>query len=179
MRLQFDSVVYNLYKPSEELAHIFDWPESSLDESGEMRNAAAARFVLTGEVPSVQSLYGEWEGKVGGHVSAQYRVQLTVAPWMPPEEVSHAYRFFRERLTKGRELPKTTRPLEVAGFVWRQERLNGYREPRPWRAWCEQWNAESPEDDRFEDYRHFRTYFLRGDAAVKGLNLNWPETKYD
>jgi hypothetical protein len=82
---------------------------------------------------------------------------------------------------KGREdqrkFPKTAKPLEVAGFFWERERLEGYREPPPWKAWFERWNEEHP-GHRFESYSHFRMYFLRGDAAVKELNFGWPEFRF-
>jgi hypothetical protein len=79
-------------------------------------------------------------------------------------------------MPKGRALPKRTMPLEVARFVWEQERLHGYREPPPWRSWYERWNEEHP-GHRRKSYNNFRTYFVRGDKAVKELNFSWPEPR--
>ena len=73
----------------------------------------------------------------------------------------------------GRQMPKTAKPLDVARFVWERERSDGYREPAPWTAWLERWNNEHP-GHRIETASNFRTYFFRGDAAVKHLNFDWP-----
>jgi hypothetical protein len=73
----------------------------------------------------------------------------------------------------GSVLPKTVRPLEVARLVWKRERLNGYREPAPWKAWFERWNEEHL-GHRFTSAGNFREYFFRGDAAVKSLNFECP-----
>lgn len=168
------SVIDELYELSEELADMFDWPRSALDTQGRPRNEAAAWFVLTGEVPEVHPVDVRWSMTGGGkYLNPQWRIQLTVPPWLPQEEVSQAYRLLRGEVSGGRELPKKTKSLEVARFVWEQERKNGYCEPPPWRTWCELWNEEHT-DHRFKDYRHFRTYFSRGDAAVKELNFTWP-----
>ncbi len=70
-------------------------------------------------------------------------------------------------------MPKTAKPLEVARFVWERERLDGYREPAPWTEWLRQWNDEHP-GHRIETASNFRTYFFRGDAAVKHLNFDSP-----
>ncbi len=35
------------------------------------------------------------------------------------------------------------------------------------------WKELNP-DTQIKDYRNFRTYFTRGDAAVKELNFGWP-----
>ena len=70
-------------------------------------------------------------------------------------------------------MPKTARPLEVARFVWERGRLNEYRESTPCTAWLKQWNAEHPHH-RVETASNFRTYFFRGDVAVKDLNFDRP-----
>jgi hypothetical protein len=71
--------------------------------------------------------------KQGRYLPAQWRIQLTIPPWLPEEEVLRAFRLLRGERPKGRKLPKTARPLAVACFVWEQERLEGYRKPSSWR----------------------------------------------
>jgi len=166
------SVIDNLYELSVELAHTFDWPGSTLDTLGRPRNEAAVRFVLTGAKPEVHPIDARWEQKGGGCLKPQWRVRLTIPPWLSEKEVLQAYRLMRGQLPRGTGLPKTTTPLEVARFVWERERLNGYRRPF-WSALLEQWNEEHP-GARFKTYNNFRTYFMRGDKAVKGLNFSWP-----
>jgi hypothetical protein len=112
--------------------------------------------------------------KQGRYLPAQWRIQLTIPPWLPEEEVLRAFRLLRGERPKGRKLPKTARPLAVACFVWEQERLEGYRKPSSWRAWFERWNEQHP-GHRFKSYRNFREYFFRGNAAVQELNYSWPE----
>jgi len=80
----------------------------------------------------------------------------------------------RGQIPKGRELPKTTTPLEVARFVWEQERLHGYKEPTPWSALFRRWKDKNPETE-IKTYNNFRTLFFRGNRAVKELNFNGPQ----
>jgi hypothetical protein len=162
------SVVHDLYEISEELANAFDWPGRE----------AAAWFVLTGEAPEVQPIDSRWEPKISRYLNPQWRIRLTVPPWVPAEEVLRAYQLLRGQILKGRELPKTTTPLEVARFVWEQERLYGYREPTPWSNYFQRWKDENPMTD-IKNYRNFRTIFFRGDTAVKELNYNWPQPRIE
>ena len=168
------SVVDQIYDISELLGDTFDWPGSELGGRG--RNERAAWFLLTGEAPDVRPIEAGWKPKLNKYLNPQWRIHLTIPPWLPEEEVLRAYRLLRGERPKGRKLPKTTRPLEVARFVWEQERLKGYREPSPWSVWYELWNEENP-GHRFESYNNFRTYFFRGDAVVKELNFGWPEPR--
>ena len=127
----------------------------------------------------MRPLDAKWEGKHGStHLNPQWRIQLTIPPWLPEEEVLQAFRTLRRQRTKGRQIPKTSKPLEVARFVWERERIDGYREPAPWTAWLRQWNNEPP-GHRIETANNFRTYFLRGDAAVKHLNFDRPRFSFD
>ncbi len=173
------SVVDELYDLSVELAGAFDWPLAS---SGNLtgtrpRSESAAWFVLTGEAPQVRPIEARWETKHGStHLNPQWRIRLSIPPWLPEEEVLRAFRLLRRERPKGLKLPKEARTLEVARFVWERERLDGYREPPPWKAWFERWNEENP-GHRFKSPSNFRTTFFRGDAAVKGLNFGWPEPR--
>lgn len=78
----------------------------------------------------------------------------------------------RGQLPAGRQLPKTPTPLEVARFVREQERLHHHVRP-PWPELFRRWKELNP-DTQIKDYRNFRTYFTRGDVAVKELNFGWP-----
>jgi hypothetical protein len=171
------SVVDELYELSVELADTFDWPRGS---SGNLtgtrpRSASATWFILTGEAPQVRPIDARWEHKHGStHLSPQWRIQLTIPPWLSEEEVVRVLRTLKRQGPKGHQMPKTVKPLEVARFVWERERLDGYREPAPWTAWLKQWNDEHP-GHRIKTASNFRTYFLRGSAAVTHLNLDWPD----
>jgi hypothetical protein len=170
------SVVDELYDLSVVLADAFDWPGGSKGNltSTRPRSESATWFVLTGEEPQVRPIDARWEQKHGStHLAPQWRIQLTVPPWLPEEEVLQALRFLRRQRPAGRQIPKTAKPLEVARFVWERERRDGYRQPAPWTAWLQQWNEEHP-GHRIETASNFRTYFLRGSAAVAHLNLDSP-----
>jgi hypothetical protein len=170
------SVVDELYELSAELADAFDWPGGSRgNPSGtRTRSQSAAWFVLTGEAPQVRPIDAKWAQKYGStHLAPQWRIQLTIPPWLPEEEALQAFRTLRRQRPAGRQMPKTAKPLEVARFVWVRERLDGYREPAPWTAWLQQWNEEHP-GHRIESASNFRTYFFRGFAAVTHLNIGSP-----
>lgn len=173
------SVIDELYDLSVELASSFDWPLASAGNlSGTRpRSESAAWFVLTGEVPQVRPIEARWEMKRGTtHLSPQWRIRLTIPPWLPEEEVIRALRLLRKQMPKGRKLSKEARTLEVTRFVWQQERRDGYRKRPPWKAWCERWNEEHP-GHRFKTPNAFRMAFVHGNAAVKELNFNWPQSR--
>jgi len=109
------SVVDNLYELMVSLADTFDWPGSALDTLGRPRNEAAVRSVLTGAKPEVRPIGARWEQKGGGYLKPQWRVRLTIPPWLSEMEVLRAYRLMRGQLPRGTGLPKTTTPLEGAG----------------------------------------------------------------
>jgi hypothetical protein len=175
------SVVDELYDLSVELASAFDWPLPSVGNlSGTRpRSESAALFILTGEAPPVRPIEARWETKRGStsYLNPQWRIQLTIPPWLPEEEVVRAFRLLRRERPKGRKLPKEARTLEVARFVWERERLDGYHGRPPWKAWFERWNEENP-GHRFKSYNNFREYFVRADARVKGLNFGSPEPRF-
>jgi hypothetical protein len=168
------SVVDKLYELSEELAEAFDWPSSALDTLGRRRNEAAAWFILTGEAPEVRPLDARWETKGGSeYLNPQWRIRFTAPPWLPEKEVSRAYRMMQKQLLPGRNELREPKVLEVARFVWEQERLNGYHTPS-WPHLYETWNKEHPEA-QFKSFNNFRTYCMRGVEAVINLNFGWPE----
>lgn len=158
------AVVDTLYNLAEELAQQFDWPEIDIT-----RAHVATRFILTGKAPEVRTIDARWVPKMGRRLKPQWRIQLTIPPWLTEKEVLQAYRQVRGQVLGGRELPKTTTPLKVARFVWEQERSNGYKRP-PWPVLLKQWNEEHP-GARFKTYNHFRMYFTRGAKVVKEANF--------
>jgi hypothetical protein len=174
------SVVDELYDLSVELAGAFDWPLATGNLGGTRpRSESAAWFILTGEAPQVRPIDVRWEAKHGSiHLNPQWRIKLTIPPWLPEKEVLRAFRLLRKQMPKGRKLPKTARPLEVARFVWERERLDGYRDPPPWKLWFELWNELHP-GHRFKNYNNFREYSVRGAAAIKELNFSWPESSFE
>jgi hypothetical protein len=115
-----NSLVDNLYDIAEELMEALDWPDRD----------AAAWFMLTGKAPEVRPIEARWETKQGTYSSPQWRVRLTIPPWLPEKEVLRAYRLLRRQIPGGKKLPKTPTTLEVFRFVSEQERLNGYNRPK-------------------------------------------------
>jgi hypothetical protein len=170
------SVVDKLYDLSEELADAFDWPASVvMEELGRPRNEAAAWFVLTGEAPAVRPFDARWSTKGGSaYLNPQWRIELTVPPWLPEEEVSRAYRLVKRQIRKGRNRLPDPKTVEVARFVWEQERRNEYKRPS-WRSLLEKWNKEHP-IATFKSYNNFRTVCMRGVKAVTELNFTWPQS---
>jgi hypothetical protein len=170
------SVVDELYELSVELADAFDWPggfKGNLTGT-RPRSESAAWFVLTGEAPQVRPIDARWEQKHGStHLSPQWRMQLTIPPWLPEDEVLQAFRTLRRQRPEGQQMPKTAKPLEVARFVWERERLDGYRERAPSTEWVKEWNDKHP-GHTFKTASNFRMYFFRGNAAVTHLNLDSP-----
>lgn len=174
------SVVDELYELSTELADAFDWSGSSSENLTGTRSwsRAGAWFILTGEAPQVRPIDARWmqkrvSSRGSRHLRPQWRIQLTIPPWLPEEEALSALRTLRRQRPGGHKMPKTTKPLDVARFVWDRERLDGHRERPPWTKWVEQWNDEHP-GHRIDTASHFRTYFFRGNAAASHLNLDPP-----
>ncbi len=129
--------------------------------------------MLTGKAPRVRPLDARWEQKSGSdHLAPQWRIRLTVPPWLPAEEVSRAYRLMQDRILEGKIRLPETKTLEAARFVWEQQKLHGYRKP-PWTLLWERWNTEHP-TSRFETYNNFRQYCVRGAAAVVKPNYRTP-----
>jgi hypothetical protein len=170
------SVVDTLYDLSVVLASAFDWPLASDGNLWGTRpkSDSAAWFILTGEVPQVRPMEARWEMSHGSKLlGPQWRMHLKIPPWLPEEEIVQAVRTLRKQRPAGRQMPKSEKPLEVARFVYERERLDGFSEPAPWTALLKRWNDEHP-GHRFKTASNFRTYFLRGDAAVKRLNFDRP-----
>lgn len=170
------SVVDNLYDLSVELASAFDWPLASAGNlwGTRPRSESAAWFILTGEVPQVRPLEARWETKQGSiHLNPQWRIRLTIPPWLPEEEVLRAFRSLRRQRPAGHQLPSEDRTLEVARFVFERERVEGDRGRATWTKWWRQWNEKHP-GHAFNTPNSFRMAFLRGYAAVTHLNFDWP-----
>jgi hypothetical protein len=166
------SVVDDLFELSVELADAFDWPSSAMDEFGRPRNEAAAWFVLTGEAPEVWPLDARWSTKGGSeYLNPQWRIQLTIPPWLPEKEVSRAYRLMQQQILTGRNRLPDPKTLEVARFVWEQWRRNGYQRP-PWTKLFKRWRKQHPWPP-FKSYNNFRTICMRGVEAVAELNFGW------
>lgn len=167
------SVVGKLFDLSDELVTTFDWPAGGI---GQLAANVGAWFVLTGEAPNVRPIDARWEQKSGNHLNPQWRIRLIAPTWLPEEEVSRAYRLIQKRFFAGRIRLPDPKTLEVARFVWEQERQNGYNR-LPWPELFERWNKEYP-GFTFKSYNNFRTVCMRGMKAVTDLNFSWPEPAY-
>jgi hypothetical protein len=221
------SVVDSIYTLSDKLADTFRWPGRyvALEPFRWWREDAAAEFVLTGIAPLMRPLEArlykvdrdpspQWRielsispwisaqevvrayrrmqnnivevqkrlpppnlkaklYKVDKYPSTQWRIELSISPWASAKEVSQAYKRKQEQvLGEGRNRLPDPKTLEVGRFVREQERLHGNKRPK-WSDLFELWNKEHPED-QCKSHNNLCTYFLRADAAVKGLNFDWP-----
>ena len=174
------SVVDNLNVLAEELADAFRWP-SHVGQTKAFRlwsKDAAAKFVLTGVaplatlvplVPLAQPIDARLKLEENRFLGSQRRVELSITPWVSAEEVTRAYKRVQKQVLEGRNRQPKPKTLEVACFVWEEERWHEYKRPS-WRVLCKRWNREHP-NDPFKDYRHFRTCFMRGAEAVKAAVL--------
>jgi hypothetical protein len=174
------SVVDNLYVLAEELADAFRWPShvGHTEASRSGSKDAAAEFVLTGAaplatrlplLPLAQPIDARLKLEENRFLGSQRRVELSISQWVPAEEVTRAYKRMQKQVLEGRNRQRNPKTLEVACFVWEEERRHEYNTPS-WRVLCKRWNKEHP-NDQFKDYRHFRTYFTRGAEAVKAALL--------
>jgi hypothetical protein len=172
------SVVDNLYVLVEELADAFRLP-SHVGHTKAFRSwskDAAAKFVLTGVaplatlvplIPLARPIDARLKLEENKYLGSQRRIELNISPWVSAEEVTRAYKRMQKQVLEGRNRQPKPETLEVACFVWEEERRHEYNRPS-WPVLCDRWNKEHPKD-QFEDYRHFRTYFTRGAEAVKSL----------
>jgi hypothetical protein len=174
------SVVDNLYVLVEELADAFRWPShvGHTKTSRSWSKDAAAEFVLTGVaplatlvplVPLARPIDARLKLEENKYLGSQRRIELNISPWVSAEEVTRAYKRMQKQVLEGRNRQPKPETLEVACFVWEEERRHEYNRPS-WPVLCDRWNKEHPKD-QFEDYRHFRTYFTRGAEAVKAALL--------
>jgi hypothetical protein len=174
------SVVDNLYVLVEELADVFRW-SSHVGHPKAFRSwskDAAAKFVLTRVaplatlvplVPLARPIDARLKLEENRFLGSQRRIELNIAPWVPAEEVARAYKRMQKQVLEGRNRQPSSKTLEVACFVWEEERRHEYKSPS-WPVLCDRWNKEHPKD-QFKDYRHFRTSFTRGAEAVKAALL--------
>jgi hypothetical protein len=171
------SVVDNLYILAEELADAFRWPRH-VGQTKAFRSwskDAAATFVLTGVAPlatlvlQAQPIDARLKLEENRFLGSQRRIELNISPWVSAEEVTRAYKRMQKQVLEGRNRQPKPKTLEIACFVWEEERRHEYNRPS-WPVLCDRWNKEHPKD-QFKDYRHFRTYFTRGAEAVKAALL--------
>jgi hypothetical protein len=102
-------------------------------------------------------------GGVDGTVP-QWVYIIAAELWMPAEEVARAFRSMQRTLMVETDQPRTqSRAFEVARFVCAMEAAYGKRPS--WPQMCKRWN-EYPLTRPFEDWRDFRTYFVRGAKAT-------------
>ena len=176
------SVVDNLYVLAEELADAFRWPShvGHTKASRGWSKDAAAKFLLTGVaplatqvplVPLAQPIDAKLKIEENKYLGSQRRIKFNISPWVPAEEVARAYKRMQKQVLEGRNRQPSPKTLEVACFVWEEERRHEYKSPS-WPVLCDRWNKEHPKD-QFKDYRHFRTYFTRGAEAVRAALPSW------
>ena len=132
-------------------------------------------YVLTGKAPWLRPVRIRARGKlpVPYQIPLQYDVTFSVLPWVPAKEIERAYRSVQQQLLEETTSRETgVRILEVVQFWWEQFRTRG---PMPsWPAWFELWNQAHP-DKKFEKWRNFRQYFVRGTRAAQPRYKRFPQ----
>jgi hypothetical protein len=109
-------------------------------------------------------------GGVDGTIP-QWVYVIAAELWVPAEEVARRFRTMQRTLMVDPDPPRTqARAYNVARFVWEVEVAYGERPSWPelcklWNDYCKRWN-DAPVARRFDDWRDFRTYFLRGEKAT-------------
>jgi hypothetical protein len=112
-------------------------------------------------------LDGESKGR--GVVAAP--VLIAAELWTPATEVARSFRAMQRTLMVDSGQPRTqARAISVARFVWEVEAAYGERPSWPelckiWNDRSERWN-DAPMAKRFDHWRDFRKYFLRGEEAT-------------
>jgi hypothetical protein len=92
-------------------------------------------------------------------------IELKIEAWVPAEDVRSIYHHVQRDLLAEESYPKVRpRTFRVAQFVWEEELRCGKRPS--WPVLLERWKECNPDDDRFKDWRAFRTCFKRGEEAT-------------
>jgi hypothetical protein len=101
-------------------------------------------------------------------------IRLQIEAWVPAEDVKRAYEE-QQRKVLANAAPQKTQSCayDVARFVWGQVLAHGERPT--WNKLREWWNQRHPEEMRFDDYRTFRTYYLRGEGATPPKHVHTDE----
>jgi hypothetical protein len=141
---------------------------SSLGGRASARSRALAslnRFRTGGRSSGGSALNGSLMPRGGRDGTlAQWVYLLAVELWVPAEEVANHYRSLQKTMSAEWKPPKTSeRAFKVAAFVWDNEMVDGTR--APWPELCERWNRW-PLTKPFDDWRHFRMAFKRGEKAT-------------
>jgi len=120
----------------------------------------------TDAVPNRPAMYDTLfpRGGTDGTV-AQWVYVLQVELWVPAEEVKAEYLELQQILTDEKARKADPRTLEVARFVWEQQRNAGEKK-LSYSDLMERWNESRPDDQKFSRPRSFRTAFIRGKQAT-------------
>jgi hypothetical protein len=103
-------------------------------------------------------------GTDGTH--AQWVYVLQVELWVPAEEVKSEYLQLQQTLTEEKARKADPRTLEVARFVWEQQRRAGDQK-LSYPDLMKRWNESRRDDDqKFNHWRSFRNAFSRGEEAT-------------
>jgi hypothetical protein len=130
---------------------------SALDALNNLRSGGSAppRATMTGTLLP--------RGGMDGTVP-QWVWVMAAELWVPAEDVAESFRAAQRNLMDKPDQPRTqARAFEVARFVWEVVAARGKRPS--WPELCKLWN-NIPMTTPFEDWRDFRTNFVRGEKAT-------------
>ncbi len=138
--------------------------------------ALSERYALLAGEPDAYPLIEPLKVKierrdVGTEEDPGLMLVLEIDVWVPPEEVARAYRTVRSQILDEEGGRTDEGTLEVARFVWNEERKNGGKRPS-WALLLERWKRDHPDETRFRSYSNFRQYFIRGRNAAIPLYKN-------
>jgi len=120
----------------------------------------------TDAVPNRPAMYATLFPRGGtDHTVAQWVYVLQVELWVPAEEVKAEYLELQQTLTEEKARKADPRSLEVARFVWEQRRRAG-EEKLSYPDLTKGWNESRPDDQKYSNWRSFRTAFTRGKEAT-------------
>jgi hypothetical protein len=138
----------------------------ALNALDQLRRGPKAWGSVTRHITSRVEPIGRGDGTL-----PRWVIQLEIEPWVPGEDVLRIYQDKQRKLIADHAPPKVhPRTYEVARFVWQQE-LNYGKRPS-WPELCDRWNQRNPEKEHFEDWRAFRTCFVRGEEATPPRYVN-------
>jgi hypothetical protein len=136
----------------------------ALNALDRLRLGPTAWGIVVREMSSGIRPHGGFDGTL-----PQWVIELTIEAWVPADDVRKIYEYaqrvyVRSGLLVEKAPPKTKpRTYNVAQFVWEEELRCGKRPS--WPVLFARWHEHNP-DERFKNWRAFRTCFKRGEKAT-------------
>jgi len=155
------SVMDELLRLARELKHAYLWTQEQ-----------ATYFILTGLAPEAVALrLDSEEPKQQGRDHEQFRLVVSVQPWVSSETVANVYRAFQKHVLLGRNRTVNRQPREesLKFFNFVAERWHA---GRSWREMCADWNEAHPDEAyRPDQVRSFQRDFKQLYKLMMGVDV--------